>query len=191
MAMAWALQDCDRTLRLEEKRKNFDRALKENLKVEEELRKKAEEQLETQGAELEGACAKLKAAQAELAQLKETSSKCREDALMEISRLQALVDDAKRKLAGVPEEIAAARTAALAKYQSSTEFEQVRSENFDEGVRTFIYNIWREHPEWDLSFLGEVAKEMVVEFNAPLETPFADPSAKVVPPADQSPKVAN
>ena len=44
---------------------------------------------------------------------------------MEISRLQARVDDAERKLAGVPEEIIAARTAAMAEYQSSAEFEQV------------------------------------------------------------------
>ena len=73
---------------------------------------------------------------------------------MEISQLQARVDDAERKLAGVPEEIVGARTAALAEYQSSTEFEQVWNENFDEGVHTFIYNVWREHPEWDLSFLG-------------------------------------
>ena len=57
---------------------------------------------------------------------------------MEASQLQAGADDEKRKLAGVPEEIVAARTAALAKYQSSIEFEQVRTKNFDEGVRTFI-----------------------------------------------------
>ena len=44
---------------------------------------------------------------------------------MDISRLQARVDDAERKLVGVPKEIAAARTAALAEYQSSAEFEQV------------------------------------------------------------------
>ena len=53
----------------------------------------------------------------------------------------------------------------------------------------FIYNIWREHPEWDLSFLGETAKEMVVEFNAPPETLLADPPTESVPLADQSPKV--
>ena len=51
--------------------------------------KKAEEQLETQGAELEEARAELKAAQAELAQLKEAFLKYREDALIEVSRLQA------------------------------------------------------------------------------------------------------
>ena len=83
----------------------------------------AEEELETQGAELEGARAELKAAQAELAQLKETFSKHREDALMEISQLQAWAKDEERKLAGVPEEIFVARTAALAEYQSSVEFE--------------------------------------------------------------------
>ena len=43
MAMAWALQDCDQTLKLREKRKDFDHTMKENLKAEEELRKKAEE----------------------------------------------------------------------------------------------------------------------------------------------------
>ena len=80
---------------------------------------------------------------------------------MEVSRLQARADDAERKLAEVPEEIAAAKTAALAKYQSLAEFEQVQTENFEEGVHTFIYNVWREHLEWDLSFLGDAAKEMI------------------------------
>ena len=63
--------------------------MKEKLRAEERLRKKAEEQLETHGAELERARTELRAAQAELAELKESSSKSREDALMEISRLQA------------------------------------------------------------------------------------------------------
>ena len=42
---------------------------------------------------------------------------------MEISQLQAQADDVERKLAGVPEEIAAAKTRALAEYQSLVEFE--------------------------------------------------------------------
>ena len=50
--MAWALQDCDRTLKLEKRRKDFGRVMKENLKADDELRKKAEEQLETRGAKL-------------------------------------------------------------------------------------------------------------------------------------------
>ena len=41
----------------------------------------------------------------------------------------------------VPKEIDAAKSATLAKYQSSAEFEQVRSEGFENGVCTFIYNI--------------------------------------------------
>ena len=43
MAMAWALQDCEQTLKLREKRKDFGCVMKEKLKAEEELRKKAEE----------------------------------------------------------------------------------------------------------------------------------------------------
>ena len=112
--------------------------MKENFHAEDERRKEAERKLETQGAELEGARAELRAARAKLAQLKETSSKCREDALKEISWLQARVDDAERKLVGVPKEIAVAKTAALAEYQSSAEFDQVWNENFDEGIRMFI-----------------------------------------------------
>ena len=139
--MAWALQDCDRTLKLGESQTDFGRVMKEKLRAEEQLREKAEKQLETQMAELEGARAKLKVVQAELAELKGTSSKYWEDALMEIYRLQARADDAERKLAWVPEEIVAAKTAALAEYQSLSEFEQVREESFDDGVRTFIYNV--------------------------------------------------
>ena len=53
------------------------------------------------------------------------------------------------------EEVAAAKAMALSEYQSSAEFKQVCGEQYDEGIRAFVYNIWREHPEWDLSFLGE------------------------------------
>ena len=42
---------------------------------------------ETQGAELEGARAELRSVQAKLAELKEASSKYREDILIEISQL--------------------------------------------------------------------------------------------------------
>ena len=58
--MAWALQDCDRTLRLGELRKDFSRCMKEKLQEEKELRQKAEDAAETQRAELEGARVELK-----------------------------------------------------------------------------------------------------------------------------------
>ena len=66
---------------------------------------------------------------------------------MEISQLHALADDTERRLAEIPREIIASQTAALAKYQSSVEFSQVQDEGFEDGVRTFIYNFWHEHPE--------------------------------------------
>ena len=59
--------------------------MKEKLQENEQLRKEVEERAETQGAELEGACAELRSVQAKLAKLKEASSKYREDTLMEIS----------------------------------------------------------------------------------------------------------
>ena len=90
--------------------------MKEKLQVEEQLSKDAEERAKTQGAKLEGARAELWSVQDELVELKEASFKYREDALMEISQLQARAEDAERKLAGVPEEIVAAKTAALAEY---------------------------------------------------------------------------
>ena len=90
-------------------------------------------------------------------------------------------------MAEVPKEIAVAKTTALAEYQSLAEFKQVQSEGFDDGVCTFIFNVWREHREWDLSFLGAATKEAIFEFNAPLETHLEDPSVEFVPPADQSP----
>ena len=136
-------------LKIGEKQEHYDRVMKENLQAEaeEEKRKKAKEQLETQGAELEGARAELMGTQAELAKLKEEFSKHREDALMEVSQLQAQADDTERKLAGVPEGIATTKTAALTEYQSSAEFEQVQVENFDDNVCTFIYNVCRQHLE--------------------------------------------
>ena len=50
-------------------------------------------------------------------------------------------------MAGVAEEIVVAKTMALSEYQSSTKFEQVCADNYDEGVHMFIYNVRREHPE--------------------------------------------
>ena len=60
--MAWALQDCDKPLRIGERREDNSHIMKENLQAEKERRKEAEEQLETQGTELKGARAELKAA---------------------------------------------------------------------------------------------------------------------------------
>ena len=187
--MALAHQDCDRTLRLGEQRKDFNRNMKKKLQEEKELRQKARDA--TRGAELEAAHAELKTAQVELAKLKESSYKYREDAVMEISRWQARVDDAERRLAEVPREIVAAKTTALAKYQSSAEFRQVQDKGFEDDVCTFIYNVWRERSEWDLSFLGEVAREMVAEFNAPPKTPLEESPIEFVPIANQSPQVAD
>ena len=42
-----------------------------------------------------------------------------------------------------------------------------------------------------MSFLGAAAREIVVEFNAPLETSLEEPPAEFVPPVDQSPEVAD
>ena len=185
--MAWAHQDYDWILKLREQWKDFGCRIKEKLQEEGELRQKAKDLAETRAAEMEVARAELKAAQDELDGLKESSSKYREDAVMDISRLTAQAEDAERKLAEVPKEIDAAKSAALAEYQSSVEFRQVRSEGFEDGVRTFIYNVWREHPEWDLSFLGPAAREAIAAFNAPPETPLEEPPAEFVPLADQSP----
>ena len=54
--------------------------------------------METQGAELEGACAELTTAQTEVARLKAAYSKYREDALIEVSHLQARTKNAERKV---------------------------------------------------------------------------------------------
>ena len=59
--------------------------MKEKLQEEQQLRKEAEERKEAQGAELEGARAELRSVQAEFAELKDASSKYREDTLMEVS----------------------------------------------------------------------------------------------------------
>ena len=61
--MTWAHEDCDRPLRIGVRRIEHPRLLKKRLQEEEEMRKKDKEQLETQGAELEGDRADLTAAQ--------------------------------------------------------------------------------------------------------------------------------
>ena len=80
------------------------------------MRKKVEEQLETKGAELEGAHAELTTSKTELAQLKVAFSKYQEDALIEVFRLQARAEDAERKLVGVAGEIATTKIVALSEY---------------------------------------------------------------------------
>ena len=85
--MTWAHQDCDRQLRVGERQIEYGHLLKKMLQEEEGMRKKVEEQLEAQGAELEEAYVELMIAQTEMAQLKEAFSKYRGDALMEVSRL--------------------------------------------------------------------------------------------------------
>ena len=86
---------------------------------------------------------------------------------MEVSRLQVRAEDTESKVARVTKEITEAKTMVLSEYQSLAKFKQIYANNFDEDVHTFIYNIWHEHLEWDLSFLGEAAREMIAEFNAP------------------------
>ena len=60
--------------------------------------------------------------------------------------MQARAEDAERKVAGVTGEIATAKTVAMSEYQSSAKFEQVCADNYDEGVRTFIYNVCARAP---------------------------------------------
>ena len=189
--MAWAHQDCNETLRLGEQRKDFGRRMKEKLQEEGELRQKAEELAQTRAAKLEVACAELKATQDKLDGLKESSSKFWEDTVMKISQLTARAEDAERKLAKFPKEIDAAKSAASTEYQSLAEFGQVQSEGFEDGVHNFIYNVWHKHPEWDLSFLGPVAREAIAEFNAPPETILEVLPMEFVPPADQSSQAAD
>ena len=109
-------------------------SLRKRLYEEEEMRKKAEEQLETKGAKLERARAELMTAQTELAQLKETFAKHLEDALIEVSRLQARAKDEERKVIGVAGEIVGAKIVALSKYQSLAEFKTVCADNYDKCV---------------------------------------------------------
>ena len=104
------------------------------------MSKKAKEQLETQGAELDEARAELMTAQTEMARLKATFSKYQKDALMEVSRLQARAEDAERKAVKATEEVATTKIVAFSEYQSSAEFEQVCVDNYDEGVWAFMYN---------------------------------------------------
>ena len=100
--MAWAHQDYDQTLTLREQRKDYGRRMKEKLLEADEQIQKAKELAETWAADLEVALTELKAAQDELDRLRESSSKYRDDSVMEILRLTALAEGAERKLAEVP-----------------------------------------------------------------------------------------
>ena len=89
---------------------------------EEGKRKTVEGQLEIQGVELEGVRVELAEAWAEVARLTAESSKHWEDALIEVFRLQARAEAAKRKAVEAAEEVVAAKAIALFEYQSLAEF---------------------------------------------------------------------
>ena len=59
IAMTWAHEDCDRPLKVADRRTEHAHHLKEKLLEEEKKRKKAEDQMETHGAELNRVCAEL------------------------------------------------------------------------------------------------------------------------------------
>ena len=94
----------------------YAKELKEKVLEEEGRRKEAEAQLETKDAELERAQAELAVAQAEMACFKAESSKYREDALIEVSRLQAQAEAVERKAAEATEEVATAKAIVLSEY---------------------------------------------------------------------------
>ena len=85
--MTWVHKDCDRPLKVGEKQIEHVQLLNERLLEEEEMRKKAEKQLETQRVELEGAHAERATTQTEVTGLKVAFSNYWKDALMEVSRL--------------------------------------------------------------------------------------------------------
>ena len=58
-----------------------------------------------------------------MARFKAESSKYREDALIEVSRLQARAEVAKKKATEAMDEVAVAKAITLSEYQSSDEFE--------------------------------------------------------------------
>ena len=60
--MTWAHEDCDRSLKVMERRTEYARHLKEKLLEEEGKRKKVEDQLEIHEVELKGARIELAAA---------------------------------------------------------------------------------------------------------------------------------
>ena len=123
--MTLAYEDCDRPLKVFEKWAEYAQHLRERVLEEEGKRKKVVGQLESQGVELEGVHTELAAARAEVARLMAESSMCGEDALMEVSHLQAQAEAVERKAAEVAEDVVAAKTIALFEYQSSAKFEQI------------------------------------------------------------------
>ena len=88
-------------------------------------------------------------------------NKAQEATAYENSSLQAKAEATERKAMEAEEKVAMASSLTTFICQSSLEFHQVKKAQFDEGVRAFMYNVWREHPEWDLSFLGEAARDMM------------------------------
>ena len=75
------------------------------------------------------------------------------------------------------EEAGAAATKAVSEYQSSAEMatlkQTIRDEAFEEATESFVCTTVTQHPDWDLSYLGDHLAAQIAEWRAelPIEQP--------------------
>ena len=101
---------------------------------------------------------------------------------VENKSLQTQLNEAK-------EEVGTTAAKAVSEYQSLAEMaalrQTIRDEAFEEAMESFTYTTEVQHPNWDLSYLGDHLAAQIVEWHAklPVELPLAEdhPAVLVLP----------
>ena len=88
----------------------------------------------------------------------------------ELARLDADNRSLKSQLNKAKEEAGAAVAKAVSEYQSSAEMaalrQTIQDEAFEEAAESFVYTIATQHPDGDLSYLGDHLAAQIVEWHA-------------------------
>ena len=98
----------------------------------------------------------------------------------ELAQLHAYKRLLQTQLNEAKEEARTAVAKAIFEYQSSAEVAALRQtiwdEAFEEAAESFTYTTTVQHPDWDLSYLGDHLATQIVEYHAelPVEQPLAE-----------------
>ena len=148
MAVAWAHQDCSRPLDQSEQWAKKVRELRARVTDLENKLGAKEEELKSNETELVAGTEKYKQVQAEVGLLKGELAWLHTDNRL----LQTQLNEAK-------EEAGIATAKAVSEYQSWAKMvalrQTIRDEAFEEATESFVYTTIVQHPDWDLSYLGD------------------------------------
>ena len=185
MAVAWAYQDCSGPLKQSKQRSEEVKELQARvIDLENKLREK-NNKLEANEVKLVAHNVKYEKLQNELGLLKRDLARFDADNRL----LKSQLDEAK-------EEIGAAAVKVVYEYPSSVEMaalkQTIRDETYEEAAESFVYTTAIQHPDWDLSYLGDHLAAQIAEWRAEVQADRSlveEKPAMGVPPFDGTQEV--